>query len=828
MRPHIVLAGWLAFVSLQAAAAPLGDGHELQKRQATDGAGQATPPGGQQAPTPTNPGGGNTSPATPGNTPAGDGGAAGPSSGGGGNPGTPANNSPTEPPSQPSQPTPPQQPSPASPTPQIPSQPPDGGAASPVSSPAQGPASLPAEPPASPPQQTPTAQAPSAPTAGNDTPAASPNSPATSGGQQPSALIPSPPPASGSGVPPQASSAAAAAAATATAAGGVGAGSTECTTSTGLKGKLGPGGCFANARQDCTVSDGIPGATTDTGICAPVVTVGSPCSLSDGTKGTAQLQGLGTTLSCIGNSFTAGAPCSLPFNVAGTIANDGKTCKPPVVAPPAGAACPVPGITTLGLMQPDGKTCLPPTQSGGPDTSGGSGGPSLSDGGQCAVGGLAGQIERGSCRALEPKSGDPCFRGGQFAYFSNAIPDGILASDLKTCMIVNDTCNANGVQGRWSPSYLCVVPPPAFGNPTQDGGACQRGQIWGGRWDAASSTCILPGDPCPTGIYGPNARDCIAKPTVGTVCATAQGFNGTFNDAGLCVATIPPGARTPCLSVRTEAGTVSLTPNGTLCQIAPTPDTPMGVLQNIAPGSFCSNGKDSGAFTDAISCEVVQRPGGISAIPEGTAGNPNNDIASLQSVSRATKSKTWIPGVAAGVGVAGGLLLLALLAWKCGWFKSLARKHRRRHQTAAFGPGDGILEEAPYAPPQTFATVGNSRNQPYRDDNFSATTSPPTSPPATSRFSIISDQHPADPFADTSYNNHRRSQQLSDYSYAPEALSPRHPGSPSMMPSSPPMMAGSPPGSPGMQHVVQEPLLAGYPANPPAYPATEEYGHNRR
>lgn len=589
---------------------------------------------------------------------------------------------------------------------------------------------------------------------------------------------------------------------------GVGSDNTECTASNGLKGKVGPGGCFPNPRQDCTVSDGIPGVTTDTGTCAPVVSVGAACSLSDGTKGTAQLQGLGTSLSCIGDSLGSGGTCSLPFNVIGTIGNDGRTCSPPKAAPPAGDACPVPGISGLGVMQSDGKTCLPPTQSGT-----GGGGASLVNGGQCAIEGQPGTVGNGACRATVPKAGDTCYRGGGGTYFSNAIPDGILSGDLKTCQIVNDTCNANGVEGRWSPSYSCVVPPPTFGNPTEDGAACQRGQIWGGRWNSAASTCILPGDPCPSGIYGPDATDCIAKPPAGTVCETGQGFNGSFNDAGLCLAIIPPGARTPCISVKSEAGTISITPNGTLCQMAPTPDIPLGLLQDIAPLSFCSNGKDAGAFTDQIECQVLQRPGGLSDIPEGTRGNPRNDISALQAVTRVTKSKSWIPGVATAAAVVVAALVLGFLAKKCGWFGWCARKRRQHNEPPAYGPGEGILEETTYGPQPTFPSVGD---QQYRDYDLASTSSPRT---ATNRLSIVSDTHPAtDPFSESSSHAHQTqwNQPPSEYSRTTSGSVSAHPGWPPMMPLSPP---GSPPAP-----VASEPLLSGYSNSPPAY-ATEQQSY---
>jgi hypothetical protein len=311
--------------------------------------------------------------------------------------------------------------------------------------------------------------------------------------------------------------------------------------------------------------------------------------------------------------------------------------------------------------------------------------------------------------------------------------------------------------------------------------------MWGGRWDASNSSCILPGDPCPQCIYGPDATECIAKPASGTGCTTGQGFNGTYNDAGLCVATIPPGARTPCLSVRSEAGTVSITANGTLCQIAPTPDTPLGVFQDIAPRTYCSNGKDSGAFTDKIECQVEQRPGGLSIIPDGTRGSPRNDISALQAVSRQTKKKTWIPGVATAVAVVVVALVLAFLAKKCGWFAWCARKQRQRHQPPAFGPGEGILEETTYEPQPTYPSVGN---QPYRDYS-PATHGAPTA--TGTRMSAVSDGT-TDPFSESTYNTvqwpqaQAHSQQL------------------------------SPPGSPNA-HIVNEPLLAGYPSNPPAYPA---------
>ncbi|GMK57491.1 hypothetical protein CspeluHIS016_0403250 [Cutaneotrichosporon spelunceum] len=623
----------------------------------------------------------------------------------------------------------------------------------------------------------------------------------------------------------------------------IGGANSECTTSNGLKGKVGPGGCFANAGQDCVVSQGIQGVTSDTGTCAPIASVGASCTLSDGTKGTAQLQGLGTSLSCIGESLPVGGACPLPFNVIGTLSSDGRTCTPPKEAPPAGGACPVPGLSGLGVMQPDGKTCLPPTP---PTTSssGGGGGVGLTNGAGCAIDGQPGSIDNGGCRALVSRAGDPCYRNGAGAFFSNAPPDGILDSDLTTCMVVNDTCNVNGVQGRWSPSYVCSNPPPVSGNPASDGDVCQRSHMWGGRWDAANSTCILPGDPCPTGIYGPNAKDCIAKPPAGSGCQTSQGFNGTFNDAGLCVATIPPGERTPCISVKSTAGTISITPNGTLCQIAPTPDTPQGLLQDILSGSYCSNGKDAGMFNDIIECEVVQRPGGLSAVPDGTPGNPRNDISSLQSVTPHTNNNSWLPGVIAACVVVGVALILGILAWKCGWFRLCTRK-RRQHEP--FGEGEGVLDETTYGPQPTFPTVSGQ----YRDYNPPMTSSPPTT---TNRQSVVSDpysdynnglnrQHhenslsmvsdgfsTTDPFSDASNNeSHTGWNQghLSQYSHtnagSVSADSGSQPIVPLSPPGSPPMGQLSPPGSPG-QHVVHQPLLSGYPADPPAYPAGEQGG----
>ncbi|BEJ17158.1 hypothetical protein CspHIS471_0605590 [Cutaneotrichosporon sp. HIS471] len=626
---------------------------------------------------------------------------------------------------------------------------------------------------------------------------------------------------------------------------GIGADNTQCTTSNGLKGKVGAGGCFANAGQDCSVSDGIKGVTTDSGTCAPVVSVGASCSLSNGAKGTAQLQGLGTSLSCIGDNLSAGGSCSLPFNVIGTIGSDGRTCVPPKEAPPVGQSCPVPGFSGLGVMQPDGKTCLPPTPPSDTTSSGGggNGSPSPSNSGAgCAIGGQAGTFNNGACRAIVSKAGDPCYRGGAGPFFSNAVPDGILGADLTTCQIVNDPCNANGVQGRWSPSYVCSTPPPTSGNPAKDGDVCQRSQMWGGRWDAATSTCILPGDPCPSGIYGPNAKDCITKPAAGSGCQTGQGFNGSFNDAGLCVATIPPGERTPCISVKSTAGTISITPNGTLCQIPPTPDTPLGLLQDILPRSYCSNGKDAGAFNDLIQCEVQQRPGGLSAIPEGTRGSPRNDISSLQTVTRKSQNKSWIPGVIAACAVVGAALIIGVLLWKCGPRCRSRLRRRQGHESPAFGPDEGILDDTTYGPQPTFPTV----NAQYRDYNQAATSSPPSgslSDPDPysnynqsanrshngNRLSMLSDTtSTTDPFNDSNINGMQagwNQRHPSEYSTASMSAYSGSQSMPLSAPGSPPLMEMSPPVSPRM-HVVNQPLLSGSPADPPAYPA-EKHGHNQ-
>ncbi|BEJ01925.1 hypothetical protein CcaverHIS631_0606070 [Cutaneotrichosporon cavernicola] len=905
MRAHLVVTYWLALAGIQASAVPFRGDHGLEKRQSDTGVQPSQPAVTPQPSTPAPPapnpspspaaGGGDSTPA-PASQPAPEPSAT-PSS-----PPAPAPNTTPLPSPAPSQNEIPagSAASSAPPADQSVQQPPPPGTSPTPSVPAPEPTPSPAPPPAeTPPSPAPSTSAPVVvlptqtipevlPTSTGvpqDSASSSPNvseaplgtsaasqgvapspvthqtrwgrfrrfssviqaNPSSSGGAQPSgqmsasdgASVPAPPPATSGSATQASDSAAFAPAATQ----GIGADNTQCTTSNGLKGKVGPGGCFANAGQDCSVSDGIKGVTTDSGTCAPVVSVGASCTLSNGAKGTAQLQGLGTSLSCIGDDLSAGGSCSLPFNVIGTIGSDGRTCVPPKEAPSAGQPCPVPGISGLGVMQPDGKTCLPPTPSDITSSSGGGNGGSLSNGAGCAIGGQAGTVNNGACMALVSKAGDPCYRGGEGAFFSNAIPDGILGADLTTCEIVNDTCNANGVQGRWSPSYVCSSVPPSSGNPAQDGDVCQRSQMWGGRWDAATSTCILPGDPCPTGIYGPNAKDCIPKPAAGSGCQTGQGFNGSFNDAGLCVATIPPGERTPCISVKSIAGTISITPNGTLCQIPPNPDTPQGLLQDILPSSYCSNGKDAGAFNDLIECEVQQRPGGLSAIPEGTPGNPRNDISSLQTVTHRTQKKNWIPGVIAACAVVAAAVIIGVLLWKCGPRCRSRLRRRQGHESPALGPGDGILDETTYGPQPTFPTV----NAQYRDYNQAATSSPPTgnrlSDPDPysnynqganrshngNRLSMISDTaSTTDPFNDSNINgmqagwNQRHPSEYSAASVSAYSGSQSMPLSP---PGSPPIMQMSPPVSPGM-HVVNQPLLSGYPADPPAYPA-EKHGHNQ-
>lgn len=462
--------------------------------------------------------------------------------------------------------------------------------------------------------------------------------------------------------------------------------------------------------------------------------VGAACTLSDGTQGTAQLQGLGTSLSCIGASFGPGSKCFLPNLVTGTLDADGKTCNPPKEPPPPGDSCPLPGSLELGQMQSDGKTCLPPTQSGGGGGSGNGGSsggsappPNGGSGTPCAIAGDPGFYDNGVCRRTQPLPGDPCYRGGGGAFFSNALPDGIFASDGTTCMVMNDTCSSNGVQGRYSPSYTCSVPPPAAGiQPTYDGEPCQRNGMWGGRWNASSSTCNLPGDPCGDGILAANAYDCIPKPPSGTSCTTAQGFNGTYNNAGMCAATVPPGIRTPCLSVSKMAGAIARGNANIACQIPPTPDTPEGLLESIQIGSYCANGRDAGIFTDIIECAIQQRSGGINDIPQGAPGNPNNDVASIATVSKTSSKGTpgWVAGVATAAAVVVAAIVFFFLGRKCGWFASCSR--RKRSGATEHGAG-GILDEEPYEPqPTTRAAYRDyaptsTNDTPYTDSDYTPT-----------------------------------------------------------------------------------------------------------
>lgn len=543
-----------------------------------------------------------------------------------------------------------------------------------------------------------------------------------------------------------------------------------CTTSTGLKGTIGPAGCFADKGQKCTVSDGIPGEITDNGVCSPTIGIGASCTLPDGSKGTAQLQALGTSLSCIGSNLAAGSLCSLPFSVAGSLESDGTTCSPPKTPPPAGNACPVPGPGGLGKMQSDGKTCLPPIES--KPTGNGGTGSSGDVAVQCASAGQAGVVVNGACQVRAPAPGDPCYRGGGGAYLSNALPDGIFAADGKTCLVVNDTCSDNSVQGRYSPSYNCVVPPPTSGNPQNSGDACARDGMWGGKWDASSSTCILPGDPCSAGIYGPNAVDCIPKPPTGSGCKTAQGYNGTYNVDARCEAIVRLGERTPCLSVYNMAGAVSRG-NGTKCLIPPNPDIPDGILQGLRLGSYCSNGRDSGLINQDFDCVVNQRLGGINNVPRDTPGNPHGDVGVITIVTKKS-SPNWIPGVAAAGGVVFAAIILGLLAKKCGWFKACSR--RKNRAAASYGPGGGILEEPSDEPQPTYPSTGG-----YDYTERATAESPVMSSNRLSIVSAPSHGSTSDPYGQTSYQglqsawNH---QNQSAYMGSPPGSPPTQPNDP--------------------------------------------------
>lgn len=578
----------------------------------------------------------------------------------------------------------------------------------------------------------------------------------------------------------------------------------SCTTSSGLKGTKGPAGCFADKGQKCSVSDGIPGEITDNGVCSPSIGVGASCTLSDGTKGTAQLQGLGTSLSCIGANLGEGTPCSLPFSITGSLGSDGKTCRPPATLPPAGDVCPVPGSSGLGTMQSDGQTCLPPIQSGGDNTGGGGTTNSAGDTrSMCAINGNPGVLVNGRCEARSSNPGDSCYRGGGGTYLSNALPDGIFAQDGKACLIVNDSCSENGVQGRYSPNYQCMVPPPTTGTPTTSGDPCQRDGMWGGRWDAASNACILPGDPCSSGdkIYAANAADCIPRPAAGTACKTAQGFPGKYNDQAKCEAIILPGARTPCLSVYDMAGAVSLGSNTTLCQIPPNPDIPEGILQQIRIGSYCQNGRDAGVVDTDINCIVQQRASGLNDVPRSTPGNPHNDISVIKTVEHKGTPK-WIPGVATAGAVIIAALVLGLLAWKCGWLSACGRKKNR----TTYGPGEGILEdEGPYDPQPTLTSASGTYTGTYSDyapTSTANTTNPPMSMVGRQLSIVSANSGPSmDPYADTHYHtmNAAWNQPPSYARTTAGSVSAHHPGSP-------PIDGSSPPNSPPFQ--PHQPLLS--------------------